>query len=291
MKLLGVSFFIATVTICAAAEYEVLLEESDKLVTNKRVSAFGGRCVVRLTKWGNLFVDRSDMDSPFPHPETGTVWATGAFTGPLDYEAALNSDTGALEIKVDGEAPVYKTVRKADSIDDDYYALTRNPYKLVVDEDCRLKVLGVNEFGEETIWSNIRSGLDNTDVLQRGDILTGSHDLCVLNRSGRKKDYCAPVPMHILLQSDCNLVQRVARDPADYSFGTDVVWALNRNQGANEDCYVYVDKNSIGLYRGSFDEAERDVGFPKRKKRYWFMEKKGFEGIWLYGDDGFDVYS
>lgn len=301
MKMLKALLLSIALALCKA-EYEILLEETDELTSstgnqfgNNKIQAFRGRCLLILNTNGNLFVQRFDLNngSIFPKYE-GIPWSTGGFEGPDKYSAALNPETGMLEIKAGGN-PVYKTVRIADPDEDyGYTSIAKGPYRLVMTENCDLAILGTIDNGKEdvSIWRNIRSTLENTDVMQRGDILRGWYELWNYDRKDKNnKDYSVSIPMQITLQNDCNLVERVGSDKVDSYLGNDIVWSSDRRLGTNEDCYLYVDRDSIGLYRGNFDETEREVGYPERKGRYWFKEKKAYQRVWLNGDDGFDVWS
>ena len=260
------------------ATQALILNASFTMVGGETRTAHNGKCQLRLQRDGNLIARRRISDSE----EYKTAWSTGSMERSDDYTATLDSATGMLQIWKN-QVKVYTTVRSADP----YNNSGEPPYTLVMDENCVLTILGKEYDNDGTfdvpIWQNIRRSLTNTDVLKRGEILQGFHHLCSCpERQGR--DYCVTVPMFIALQEDCNLVQRVGHDWADAG---DVVWSPNVARPQADDCYVYVDQDSVGLFEGTFEDVSRNVGHPARPERYWRTDYGNWEETEVHDDNGF----
>jgi hypothetical protein len=219
--------------------------------------------------------------------ELRQVWSTGALGAEADYTATLNN--GTVKIRTGNENPVYSTVRASD----EFEAAGQAPYRLVIDNDCVLSILGqvTDTYSDETydvqIWTSVRGWMTNGDVMQRGDIMTGFHYMQSCGNSGSQYSYT--VPMHTMVTHDCNIIQRTGRDPADLSNGGgDKVWTADIDEfPASKNCYVYVDKNFVGAFEGNFIESERNIQHPERTGRYWRTNKGNWEETQVSDDQGF----
>eukprot|EP00978_Attheya_sp_CCMP212_P005744 scaffold12860_cov54-Attheya_sp.AAC.5 len=271
------------VPVCHAASYEVVLKNKESLHVGTR-QFNNGKCAITLQKDGALKTRRKE--SIYENAEFRQVWSTGTLGSKGNYMATL--DDGTLKIQTGNENPVYSTVRASD----EYEAAGKAPYRLVIDDDCVLSVLGEVTYSDGTydvqIWTSVRLWMTNGDVMQRGDIMTGFHYMRSCGNSG--KQYSYTVPMHTMVMHNCNIIQRTGRDPADFEDGGgDVVWKAEIDDALpkSKNCYVYVDKNFVGAFEGNFIENERNIQYPERTGRYWRTKKGNWEETQVSNDQGF----
>jgi|Transcript_29657 hypothetical protein len=275
--------------VCHAAsdEVEVVLKDKESLLVGT-LEFNNGKCAITLQKDGALKTRRkSDL---YGNIEFRQVWSTGALGDEGDYTATL--DDGTLKIQIGNEDPVYSTVRASD----DFEAAGKEPYRLVIDDDCALSILGevTDSYDgysyDVRIWTSVRTWMTNGDVMQKGDIMTGFHYMQSCASSGNQYSYT--VPMHTMVTQDCNIIQRTGRDPADFeNGGGDVVWKAEIDDDdalpESKNCYVYVDKDFVGAFEGNFIESERDIQHPQRTGRYWRTTKGNWEETQVSDDQGF----
>jgi len=231
------------------------------------------RCELRVMKDGNLRVRRFDSIKG----DFRVTWNTG-FKPASDYYTVLLTSRGTLKISTDrGNKVVYETARFADATG------VTLPYILHMDDDCILRINGTDphdgQLYSRTVWSNVRSTMTNMDVMQRGDIMVGSTAVCP-----RQKTNCVEAATHIRLLPNCQLKQSVGRDMADAGAG---VWRANYNATGVQECYVYVDKDFVGLFRGRFDKWPRGITYPNRTGLLWQTAKGNWDKVQVNGDSGF----
>jgi len=210
---------------------EVIMEQGQKLLSGQRnkIMAHCERCQLVLLKDGNLISKRKIDD------EWGVSWSSGASGLGLDYYAQLESN-GRLIVYDDGTEK-YST--------NSYPRNCNSSTKLVFDNNCRLKVL----CDDEAIWENIKvPPFEAGQVLQKGEIFTN----IIQFGAYQGLNYGFTLHYQLELQHDCNLVQYVGTDRADRR---GKVWSAFRNGPNYDNCYLYLDKGAVKLYKGTFDST------------------------------------
>ena len=283
-------------------ENVTVLREDIKLLngSSAQKTFHGGTCRMGLSSKGRLFVERKVFVDG--NDEYREAWSSkSSKLGSGTYYTKINQDDGSLVIYktksgngvVSWRTPVYAI----HSYYNDPGDVTK-PFRLKIDEACVLRLVGKFEnqgsIVDAEVWSSNRLHIKKLDILQKGDILSGYIPyLCSDGFSGRV--YCLhEVSSHLSLQSDCNVVQKFGFD-GSYFEESDTVWDSNSGENGDPDCYIFNTVDFVGVFKGKWDDYDRETLYPVRKGLIWRTPKTDQWGTvqdnWsdaeLLGDRGF----
>ena len=260
-----------------------------------------GKCRMGLSSKGRLFVERKV--NVYGNDEYREAWSSkSSKLGSGNYYAKINQDDGSLVIYktqsgndvVSWRTPVYAIPSYYNDPGD-----VTKPFRLKIDEACVLRLAGKFENQEGSIvdrevWSNNRGYMTDLDIMQKGDIMSGFiPSICSDGSSGHV--YCVQtIVSHLSLQSDCNIVQKIGFD-GSYFEESSTVWDSNSDKNGDPDCYIFNNGDFVGVFKGKWDDYDRETLYPERQGLIWRTPKRDEQGNiqdnWgetqLIGDRGF----
>jgi hypothetical protein len=287
LKSFLLSLLVAAGISLAAADERTILWPG-RLSENDEIQADYG-CKLQLYGDGNFVVRRRIQGMNSDRNEFKTSWSTGVQPEDAVYALELANDGNLEVINEDRNKVVWTTNLEGDT--------TNKFHQLVIDGACRIKL----QWDGEDVWENIKtSPFKAGQVLQRGDIFRMK-----VNFKPIELVIAHPFSLHYILalQNDCNIVQSTG---TDYANPGSVVWTSGTTRVDGADCYMYLDKESVSLYKGTFDSS---LGFGAERLHPiwttppgWWLDRsdnpdqsqEGYELVlnsngtvfhWVYGED------
>jgi hypothetical protein len=227
----------AGISIAAADERTILWPDGGRLREADEIKADYG-CKLQMYGDGNFVVRRRIQGMDSDRNQFRTSWSTGVQPEEAVYALELANDGNLEVINEDRNKVVWTTNLEGDT--------TNKSHELVIDGACRIKL----QWDGEDVWENIKTiPFKAGQVLQRGDIFRMK-----VNFTPIEFVIAHPFSLHYILalQNDCNLVQSTG---TDYANPGSVVWTSGTTRLDGADCYMYLDKGSVSLYKGTFDSS------------------------------------